>query len=339
MSSRRLLPRILFLVVVIGLFGAGGFLACFQSWRAGRMIELAARSEIARLSCGDMEYVTRGNGPSVLVFHSAPGGYDQSLALAGFLEEAGFQIIAPSRPGYLRTPLATGPEPQSQAEAAVQLLDRLDISQAAVIGFGWGGAAAVEFVRHFPDRTAALILVSAATAETPPAPGVPLPQALAEKLGGDSGSWGASSKAARSSGEFLGVAFDLTSTGDPANRSAWIDAVLEADGGIELFQDILLSLVLPSSRESGLKNDLLQPLPSLQELKAPVLLVHGGMDKALSLEKTERGRFKPAELFLLPEAGHLVLLGPDAPKVATRMVDFLNQHSPKSVSGNSNDGE
>ena len=339
MSSRRLLPRILFLVVVIALFGAGGFLAWFQSWRAGRMIELAARSEIAKLPCGDMEFAARGNGPPVLVFHSAPGGYDQSLALAGFLEDAGFQIIAPSRPGYLRTPLATGPEPESQAEAAVQLLDHLDISQAAVIGFGWGGPAAVEFVRHFPDRAAALILVSAATAETPPAPGIPLPQALAEKLGGDSGSWRASSKAARNSGEFLEAAFDLTSNGDPANRAAWMDAVLQADGGIEQFQDILLSLAPPSSREAGLENDLLQPLPSLQELKIPVLLVHGGMDKAVPLGKTEKSRFAPAELFLLPEAGHLVLLGPGAPMATTRMVDFLNQHSPQSVSGNSNDGE
>lgn len=303
------------------------------------MIELAARSEIVKLPCGDMEFAVRGNGRPVLVFHSAPGGYDQALALAGFLEDAGFQIIAPSRPGYLGTPLATGPELQSQAEAAVQLLDHLEISKVAVIGFGWGGPAAVEFVRHFPDRANALILVSAATAETPAAPGIPLPQSVAEKLGGDVGAWRALGKAARNPEEFLGAVFDLTSTGDPANRAAWMDAVLQADGGIELFQDVLLSLALPSSGASGLVNDLLQPLPSLRELKAPLLLVHGGMDKAVPLGKTEKSRFVPAELFVLPEAGHLVLLGPGASAASKRMVDFLNLHSPKSVSGNSNDGE
>jgi pimeloyl-ACP methyl ester carboxylesterase len=146
-------------------------------------------------------------------------------------------------------------------------------------------------------------------------------------------------KAARNPRELLESAFDLTSTGDPANRAAWMDAVLQADGGIEQFQDILLSLTPPSSRGSGLENDLLQTLSSFRELKTPVLLIYGGMDKAVPLGKTEKGRFAPAELLLLPEAGHLLLLGSGAPTAAKRMVDFLNLHSPKSVSGKSNDGE
>ena len=186
MTPRRLLPRILFLVTVIALFGFGAYQAWLQSWRAGQMLDLAARSEVVKLPVGDMEFAQRGSGESVLIFHSAPGGYDQALALGGFLEYAGFQILAPSRPGYLRTPLTTGPAPENQAQAAAQLLEHLDIPKASVIGFGWGASAAIEFARRFPDHASALILVSPVTSETPPAPGIPLPQAVADIVGSDS---------------------------------------------------------------------------------------------------------------------------------------------------------
>lgn len=325
MSSRRLLPRILFLVAVIALFGAGGFLAWFQSWRAGRMIELAARSEIAKLPCGDMEFAARGNGPPVLVFHSAPGGYDQSLALAGFLEDAGFQIIAPSRPGYLRTPLATGPELESQAEAAIQLLDHLEIPKVGVIGFGWGASAAIEFARHFPDRASALILVSPATSETPPAPGIPLPQAIAKKLGSDAGALKFLKKAANHPDEILGEAFELTCSGGPVDRLSWVNFIFYNPAESERFQEILLSLAPLSARQSGLENDILQPLASLRGLKTPALVIQGGLDKAVT-PASDRSRIAPAELFSLPKEGHLVLLGQAAPYAATRVVDFLNLH-------------
>ena len=170
MTPRRLLLRILFLVAVMALLLLGGYFAWFQSWRAGQMLDLAARSEVVKLPAGEMEFAVRGSGEPVLIFHSAPGGYDQALALGGFLEDEGFQIIAPSRPGYLRTPLSTGPAPENQAEAVAQLLDYLEIPQASVIGLGWGASAAIEFAKNFPDRASSLVLVSAATSEPPTAP-------------------------------------------------------------------------------------------------------------------------------------------------------------------------
>lgn len=339
MGSRRLPPRILFLVAALALFGAGGFLAWFESWRVGRIIDLACRSEVAKLPSGDMEFAVRGNGRPVLVFHSAPGGYDQSLALAGFLEDSGFQIIAPSRPGYLRTPLATGSSPEKQAAAAAQLLDRLEIPKAAVIGLGWGSSTALEFAKLFPGRTAALVLVSAVTSETPPAPGIPLPQAVAQKLGSDPGSWMLARRAVRHPAEVLGKAFDLASSAGPADRAAWIDAILRDPGQIERLRDTVLSLAPLSSREAGLRNDLIQPPVSLRGLKPPVLLVHGGMDRAVPPGKLEKGGFPPAEILLLPGEGHLVLLGSGAPPATSRVVDFLNRHLPAGTLETTTDGQ
>jgi len=338
MTPRRLLPRVLFLVAVLGIFAVGAYLAWFQSWRSGQILDLAARSEVVKLPAGDIEFAVRGSGEPVLVFHSAPGGYDQALALCGFLEDAGFQILAPSRPGYLRTPLSTGPSPKNQAEAAAQLLEHLDIPKAGILGFGWGASAAIEFAKLFPDRTSALVLVSAATSETPPAPGIPFPQAVADKIGGDAGSLGVLKKAANSPAEVLGAAFDLTSSGGPADRSAWVDCIVQDPDGSDRFQEILLSLAPMSVRKSGLENDLQQPLASLGGLKTPTLLVQGGRDKAVP-PSAACARLAPAELISLPKQGHLVLLGQNAPDAAKRVVDFLHLHPAGVTRNESSDAE
>lgn len=326
MGPRRLLPRVLFLSAVLALFLAGGFLAWIQSWRAGQMLDLAARSELAKLPSGDMEFAVRGDGSPVLVFHSAPGGYDQALAVGGFLEDAGFQVIAPSRPGYLRTPLSTGPKPDAQAGAAAELLDELDISKTAVVGIGWGGSAAIEFARRFPARTSALILVSAPALEIPPAPGTPLPIAIANKIGGAAGSWSFEGNVQKNPARVLGQAFDLTSSGDAAARTAWTGFMLQNPDELERFQEILLALSPMAPRMEGLENDLLQPASPLRGLTPPVLVVHGALDKAVPPPSGNASRFSPAEIFILPGEGHLVLSGPGATAATRRIVDFLNRH-------------
>ena len=46
-----------------------------------------------------MELLVRGEGPAVLVFHGAPGGYDQAILLGSTFVQDDFHEIAPSRPG------------------------------------------------------------------------------------------------------------------------------------------------------------------------------------------------------------------------------------------------
>ena len=60
----------------------------------------------ADTSLGPVEYVEAGGGPPVLFVHGSPGGSDQGALMGGFLAKAGFRVIAPSRPGYLDTPLS-----------------------------------------------------------------------------------------------------------------------------------------------------------------------------------------------------------------------------------------
>src|SRR5215216_1201603 len=57
----------------------------------------AATVDTAR---GPVEVARAGAGEPVLFIHGTPGGWDSSLAMGRFLAEAGFEVIAPARPGY-----------------------------------------------------------------------------------------------------------------------------------------------------------------------------------------------------------------------------------------------
>lgn len=116
-------------------------------------------SRLVLTSAGPVEYAEAGRGPTVFSIHGAGGGWDQGLTIAGDLRTAGYHIVAPSRFGYLRTPLPADASPQAQADAHAALLDALGIDKAAVIAFSAGAPSAMQLAIRHPDRVTALILV------------------------------------------------------------------------------------------------------------------------------------------------------------------------------------
>jgi pimeloyl-ACP methyl ester carboxylesterase len=79
----------------------------------------------------------------------------------GWLDAEQFHVIAPSRFGYLGTPLPAGDaSPAAQADAFAALLDALDVERVGVIATSAGGTSAVQFALRHPDRCAGLVLVS-----------------------------------------------------------------------------------------------------------------------------------------------------------------------------------
>ena len=67
--------------------------------------EVQEGGSIAVTKAGPIEYASEGRGAPALIIHGATGGYDQGLLLARSFAPAGVRTIAPSRFGYLRTPL------------------------------------------------------------------------------------------------------------------------------------------------------------------------------------------------------------------------------------------
>ena len=76
-------------------------------------------------SRGGVEITDTGEGPAVLTLHGAMGGHDQSELLAETIGPRGHRYVNVSRPGYLGTPLASGPSPEAQADLLAALLDAL----------------------------------------------------------------------------------------------------------------------------------------------------------------------------------------------------------------------
>ena len=119
----------------------------------------SASSSIAETPCGPIEYAAVGTGPPVLAVHGAGGGFDQGLDIGGSTVKGGFRVIAPSRFGYLRTPLPAEASAAAQADAHACLLDALRVPRAAVVGVSAGAPSAMQFALRYPERTAALVLL------------------------------------------------------------------------------------------------------------------------------------------------------------------------------------
>ena len=117
--------------------------------------------------CGPIEVQQAGAGVPLLVVHGSGGGHDQGMAFAGALAQHGIRVIAMSRFGYLRTPMAADASAAAQADAHVCQLDALGIRRAAVMGGSAGAPSALQMALRHPNRVSALILVVPLTYKPP----------------------------------------------------------------------------------------------------------------------------------------------------------------------------
>jgi len=119
-------------------------------------------TEVADLARGVVEYRLERRGPrTVLMMH---GGHMRASLPLGeeVFADAGYTVLAPSRPGYGRTSITTGISPEGFAGVAAELCDYLGIgSVAAVVGQSAGGPSAVTMAARCPALVERLILQSA----------------------------------------------------------------------------------------------------------------------------------------------------------------------------------
>jgi pimeloyl-ACP methyl ester carboxylesterase/predicted enzyme related to lactoylglutathione lyase len=134
-------------------------LARYRAEIGAARARIATGSEIAQTPCGPIEYAVAGSGPPLLVVHGAGGGFDQVMDVAGDLAGRGYRVIAPSRFGYLRTPLPQDASAEAQADAHACLLDALAVPRAAILGVSAGGPSTMQFALRHPDRVTAMILM------------------------------------------------------------------------------------------------------------------------------------------------------------------------------------
>jgi pimeloyl-ACP methyl ester carboxylesterase len=146
-------------ILLAGIAAAGLVFWTYQAELQSARDAALRGGRIANTTSGPIEYAESGAGTPLLSIHGAGGGYDQGLANAADLVGEGFRVIAPSRFGYLRTPVPADTSQAAQADAHAALLDELKVPKAIVVGVSAGARSALELAIRHPERVAALILI------------------------------------------------------------------------------------------------------------------------------------------------------------------------------------
>lgn len=235
---------------------------------------MAETPRTVNTASGAIEYAERGDGEPVLAIHGTLGGWDQGLVGAEFLRVNGLKIIAPSRPGYLGTPLSTGRTFAEQGDALAALLDVLGIDRIPVVAASGGGPSAYELASRHPDRVSRLVQVDGVCI-----PG-PIPAAAARIAARDS--------LARAQIWLLRHATRPTLAGllravgtEPravvSERAAKLAAIPDRTATLEA---TLRASLGAARRRPGMNNDftVFTPAP-LERITCPTLIVHARSDK------------------------------------------------------------
>jgi pimeloyl-ACP methyl ester carboxylesterase len=309
---------------------ATGFSRWFRNERA-RQDELCAQGRIANTARGEIEYAKIGRGPVVLGIHGDPGGFDQSLYLFEHITGAGFSLLAPSRPGYLGTPLSTGKTPAEQADAFAALLDVLGIYQVSLLFGSTGGPSGYQFAIRHPDRVRALVAIDAVATQylLPCRTGAIEQRLFLSGPGEQLISFIARAFPATALRGFLRQESVLT--GDQIDWQ--VKAARGDPAQIRAFLRLVRSMSDFKRRRAGVANDLAQlasltDLP-LEKIACPALIVHGTHDGdvlfyhgVLAAEKISR-----AERCWVREGSHLCAwISPQAAGVQDYILAFLKYH-------------
>ncbi|HEX7680904.1 MAG TPA: alpha/beta hydrolase [Thermoanaerobaculia bacterium] len=267
---------------------------------------------------GPIEFAESGDGPAVLLVHGAGGGFDQGLDLGRAFLGDGYRVIAPSRFGYLGTPLPADASPEAQADAHLRLVDALQLDSVPVIGVSAGAPSAMQFCLRHPDRCSALVLI-VPLAYMPQRATTAAPSAFFEVVlnaiaASDLLFW-AATKAAR-------LTLLKTILGTPVQDYG--RATIDERGRV----DQMLRGILPISRRvAGIRNDSVVSSTltryQLEDIRVPALVISAADDL---YGTCERGRYTaeqiPDSKFLGFSTGGHLLVGHEA-EVRSQITNFL----------------
>jgi pimeloyl-ACP methyl ester carboxylesterase len=273
---------------------------------------------MAYLAPGQVEYRLdrRGAEAIVVVFH---GGHVRAgLALGEEVyAEAGCTLLAPSRPGYGRTPVSTGRSVEGYTDVVRALCADLGITQiTAVVGVSGGGPTAATMAARHADLVQRLILVSAVGW---------LPFSASRRLGAHVGfaagteavTWSAIHALARMAPDVcLRLMINSLST-VPVGE---VVAALRAED-----RDLLLALFAQMRSGHGFLNDL-RPTPNVTaHIDQPTLVIATQTDAGVPFAHAQSlaSTIRNAQLVESHAHTHFVWLGPDWPAIAERIRRFL----------------
>jgi pimeloyl-ACP methyl ester carboxylesterase len=317
-------------LATFALIGVAIVIAAYQVEIRAIRAKVLAGGRIAETATGQIEYAIAGAGTPLLSIHGASGGYDQGLITATAFVGDGFEVIAPSRFGYLRTPVPSDASPAAQADAYVTLLDVLGVDRTIVVGLSAGAPLAMQPALRHPERVASLILfvprgyVPEQGAEINSLSGQrakidSLPGGIAVKMvraGADFGYWLMLRVRPSMLTRFVGVPPEVLEKAGPDDRRR--------------VNGVLTAILPPSMRFAGITIDASARIDEwpLDSIAAPTLIVTASDDLFHTQPAAEyaAAHIPSAKLIVYPTGGHL-FIGHTA-DVRNAIAAFLEQPLP-----------
>jgi pimeloyl-ACP methyl ester carboxylesterase len=288
-----------------------------------------AGATIVETALGPVEVARRGTGDPVLFVHGTPGGSDSSFVMGRFLAEAGFEVIAPSRPGYLGTPLEGRETIDEQADLHAALLDALGHARAGVVTWSGGGPSGYRLAVRHPDRVSALVAFAAVSQTWEPGH-----EGLEERLmlKTSAGNWLLRAMAAHMPKST--VSATLKAEGDLSRDE--LKALVGDAMADEAARDVVLTMANVvgdyAHRRAGIENDEAQYAAietlELERVATTTLVVVGSADADVSPAHSEHAArtIPAAELLVMDRGTHLCLfVHPDAADAQARVVSHLRR--------------
>lgn len=325
---KRVLWSLLALVVLLYLLVIGTY--HFSNYRY--LATLEAGSELVETEQGVIEFSRIGEqGPTILVLHGTPGGYDQGMVIGERLESSGFSILAVSRPGYLRTPGSSGETIDEEVASYLALMDALNIEQVALIGGSGGAPSAFAFAAQYPERVWAVVQLFGLSGSIPDEDSVVYEPSFSEHL----------------IDIFFGETFEywvllqiaglfpeqtLLAEGMGMVNSDTRNRVLEDTGKLEIFKRMMWTSY-PLERVNGQNNDVHKFIKLDQSdaasLEIPTLFVHGTDDSNAPYENARflANSIEEAEFITLEEGDHWIFISRPEDFVP-EVIEFLSLNAP-----------
>ncbi|MDZ7577310.1 MAG: alpha/beta hydrolase [Candidatus Nanopelagicales bacterium] len=290
--------------------------------------------KVIQTALGPVEYdLSPGDGPVILCSHGGLGGVDQARLMLAWIDPTKYRLLSVSRPGYLGTPLDSGPGIEDQADLFAALLDVLNLDRAAVVSASAGGPPGYMFAVRHPDRVWTMVAIDAVSGyyDMPETAGA-ISQAifttssgqhLLKMIGEKKPEW------------FLQEIFKSEGYFTKDQVKAHIEYALRSPQAVEFVRAFMGTMSPYRPRELGTENDMalyreLTHLP-VEQVSCPSLIIHGTLDADVKFYDGVYAyeHIPGAERFWIEEGSHLgFFLSRGAAEAQAAAREFLGRHRP-----------
>jgi len=258
-----------------------------------------------------IHYVTRGEGPLLVLIHGFPDFWyswrEQMPALSKH-----FQVVAIDQRGYNKSDQPQGVESYTLDKLAGDVravLEHFKRDKAVIVGHDWGGIVAWTFAMTYPDKTDRLVILN-----------LPHPKGLARELANNP----EQQKNSQYARNFQKP--DAAANVKPEQLTFWVKDPEARKKYLEAFQRSSMEGML-NYYKANYPREPYADTRDFPPVKCSVLMFHGLKDTALlpgALNDTWKWLEKDLTLITVPNAGHFVQQ--DAAEFVTRnMVRWLTQ--------------